>query len=324
MSEEKKARWYHLRKSFLAVLALILLAIFVVAWWYHLPMGSGPAGPKVAAQPFNSVWHEGQVLFVGMGDSITTGFGAGGSAYGYFNLLLQTPADDVADMKGKNLSKVFPNAAVVNLATNSSSSGLHLRSQLPQLAKQTPAVMGIIFLTTGGIDLIHSYGSYPPRDEAIYGASYSKALEFGKKFRQRLEQLLDGIKQKFPGGCHIFLGNIYDPTDGVGDIQNVHPLLRLVKKLPPWPDGLKVLALWNRHLKEAAAAKDFVHLVDIHGVMLGHGIHCRDKNNPYYDPEDPYYWYYINLEDPNRRGYDAVRRAFLNTMIPVFYKEQKE
>lgn len=25
----------------------------------------------------------------------------------------------------------------------------------------------------------------------------------------------------------------------------------------------------------------------------------------------PHYWYYVNLEDPNERGYDAIRRMFL-------------
>ena len=45
--------------------------------------------------------------------------------------------------------------------------------------------------------------------------------------------------------------------------------------------------------------------------MLGHGIHCRDTSNPHYDASDPTYWYYWNLEDPNERGYDAIRRAFL-------------
>jgi len=32
---------------------------------------------------------------------------------------------------------------------------------------------------------------------------------------------------------------------------------------------------------------------------------------PTYDSDDPYYWYGSNLEDPNDRGYDAIRRLFL-------------
>ena len=31
--------------------------------------------------------------------------------------------------------------------------------------------------------------------------------------------------------------------------------------------------------------------------------------------EDPYHWYFHNIEDPNPRGYDAIRRLFLLEMI---------
>jgi hypothetical protein len=34
-----------------------------------------------------------------------------------------------------------------------------------------------------------------------------------------------------------------------------------------------------------------------------------------YRPADPTYWYGINLEDPNDRGYDAVRRLFLIEIV---------
>jgi hypothetical protein len=91
-----------------------------------------------------------------------------------------------------------------------------------------------------------------------------------------------------------------------------------VQGLPPWPDAVRALALWNRHIAEAAAERpDFVHLVDLHGPLLGHGIHCRDRDNPHYRADDPHHWYYYNLEDPNERGYDAIRRLFLNRMLEV-------
>lgn len=318
-ANQKPVRWYHLRKGFLATVLSILFLMLGVGWYYHLPMGKGAVRLIVPAEPFQKVWHLGKVLLVGMGDSITTGFGAQGK-YGYFDLLQGNPPDDHADMQGKNLSHVFPQLQVINLASNASSSGDHLRSQLPYLQEQAPDVFGVVVLTTGGIDLIHDYGKCPPRDEACYGASYQEGVVYATKFRERLEKLLDGIRQKFPGGCKIFLANIYDPTDGVGDIESVHPFLRLIQSLPPWPDGIKILGLWNRHIQEAAQARDFVYLVDIHGIMLGHGLHCQDKKNPHYCPDDPTYWYYYNLEDPNRRGYDAIRRVFLVAMSKAFEK----
>jgi hypothetical protein len=51
--------------------------------------------------------------------------------------------------------------------------------------------------------------------------------------------------------------------------------------------------------------------VDIHGAFLGHGLTCRQFWRSHYRSNDPNYWYFENLEDPNDRGYDALRRLFL-------------
>jgi len=55
----------------------------------------------------------------------------------------------------------------------------------------------------------------------------------------------------------------------------------------------------------------------LHDEFLGHGIHCRQPWREHYRPKDPYYWYAENLEDPNIRGYDAIRRLFLIEMVKV-------
>jgi hypothetical protein len=56
----------------------------------------------------------------------------------------------------------------------------------------------------------------------------------------------------------------------------------------------------------------------MHEAFLGHGIHCSEKSGKHYRPEDPHYWYFFNLEDPNDRGYDAIRRLFLLEIEKVF------
>jgi hypothetical protein len=179
-------------------------------------------------------------------------------------------------------------------------------------------VQGIAVITTGGNDLIHDYGRTPPRDGAMYGCTAEQAGAWCRNYRTRLAAILDGVEAAFPGGCHIFLANIYDPTDGVGDIENADV------PLPPWPDGLKALGLFNKAIADACSARERVHLVDIHRLFLGHGLHCRDKDNPHYREDDPHYWYFANLEDPNDRGYDAIRRAFLREMARVFAARRRE
>ena len=137
----------------------------------------------------------------------------------------------------------------------------------------------------------------------MYGASWDEAKPWITNFEARLEQMIEQISARFPGGCHIFLANIYDPTDGQGDIQRAG--------LPPWKDGLKILTAYNDVIRRCSEQHPYVHLVDIHGAFLGHGIHCTQFWSDHYDSMDPHYWYYMNLEDPNERGYDAIRRLFL-------------
>ena len=144
----------------------------------------------------------------------------------------------------------------------------------------------------------------------MYGATLEQAQPWIAAYEQRLGEMLDLIIARFPGGCHIFLGDIYDPTDGTGNAPSFY--------MPAWDDALAIHGEYNRVIHEAAAERQEVHVVPLHQTFLGHGIHCRQFFRKHYCREDPTFWYYGNIEDPNDRGHDAVRRVFLNAMIPVF------
>jgi hypothetical protein len=315
MSANRSLRWY----SFRWQTGLILCVAFLAAWYFLLgrfkhSTGSGPAGPPVAIKSFQKAWSTNQFVLIGVGDSVTAGFGATHKR-SYFDLLLQN--DDVVypDIKGCDLLHVLPNLRFLNLSVSYTVSEEHLKDQVPRIRLYPPNIRGIVVITTGGNDLIHDYGRSAPRDGAMYGCTYEQALQWKENFRARLKAILEGVIAKFPGGCVVFLANIYDPTDGVGDIQDANLVL------PAWPDGLKVLALFNEIVAETCRSYTNVHLVDFHAAFLGHGIHCSDRRNVYYCKDDPHYWYFENLEDPNDRGYDAIRRLFLNEMGKVFGSE---
>jgi len=67
-------------KRILAVLLAGLALIVGAAAWlffsFARPAGCGPAGPGVDRNSFFSPWTMRPVLFVGLGDSVTAGFGA--------------------------------------------------------------------------------------------------------------------------------------------------------------------------------------------------------------------------------------------------------
>ena len=137
----------------------------------------------------------------------------------------------------------------------------------------------------------------------MYGADWEKARPWIDNFQQRLDLMISQIEVRFPGGCQIFLANIYDPTDGAGDIERTG--------LPGWNDGMKILNAYNDIIRHCADKHPNVHLVDFHSAFLGHGIHCAQFWTKHFDWKDPHYWYFVNLEDPNERGYDVIRRLFL-------------
>ncbi len=303
-------RRHKTRLALLAVVGLVLVGCGLAYghYWLARPIGEGPAGPVVPREPFRAVWTTRKVLLVGLGDSVTAGFGVR-RGYGYFDRLAENPAGEFADMRGICLAAVLPNLRVQNLAQSGSTSLDHLERLRHALARQDGQTLGMVVMTSGGNDLIHNYGRTPPREGAMYGATLAQARPWIAAYQRRLRAMLDLLEDRFPGGLHVFLADIYDPTDGEGDASNAG--------LPAWPEGLQVVAAYNETIRRVAAERKYVHVVPMHDAFLGHGIHCTQFWRPHYQAADPHYWYAYNLEDPNDRGYDAIRRLMLIEIAKV-------
>jgi lysophospholipase L1-like esterase len=287
-------------------LGLIAAAAAYVEFRAHLPPGVGPAGPAVPGVAFETPWTQRKVLLVGAGDSVTAGFGAT-SGYSYFDRLVSNPADEFDDMRGRSLGAVLPNLLTRNIAVSGSNSLQHARQVAEKLDKQTEDVFGLVVMTSGGNDLIHWYGRTPPREGAMYGATLEQAMPWIAACEKRMQELFALLEARFPGGCRIFIADIYDPTDGQGDPATAG--------LPAWPDVLAIHAAYNDALRRAAGRNPCVRVVPMHDAFLGHGVHCRKFWGAHYRAGDPHYWYGTNHEDPNDRGYDAIRRVFLNEIL---------
>lgn len=293
-------------KRIFSILLIGLLLIAGAGAWllfkFARPVGSGPAGPAVNREAFSRPWTSRQVLLVGLGDSVTAGFGAH-KGYSYFDRLANNTGDEFPELNGVCLPAVFSNIRSTNLAMSGSTSSEVPTRQLSLLATNDAKVLGIVVMTTGGNDIIHNYGHTPPREEAMYGASMDEAKPWVENFGRRLDSTLEQLNNHFPGGCEIFLANIFDPTDGLGDAERAG--------LPTWKDSMQILDAYNAAIRRAADTHPNVHVVDIHATFLGHGIHCTQFWRAHFDWHDPHYWFYVNLEDPNERGHDVLRRLFL-------------
>jgi hypothetical protein len=305
----------------LAGLLLVAGALGYRHFYLSRPVGTGPAGPAVPREPFARVWTGRRVLLLGVGDSVTEGYGATEGFYyddlPYFERLVCNPRGEFPDMEGICLAPVLPRLEARNLAVADTTSPEHV-DMLARIEKQPAEVLGLVAITTGTSDVMHDYGRSPPREGAMYGATLEQARPWIASFERRLGQIVGLLEARFPGGCHVFLADICDPTDGAGDFQNAG--------LPAWPDGLAVHGAYNRAIRRCAAERPNVHLVPVHREFLGHGIRCRRPWCRHYRRDDPCFWYYGNLEDPNDRGHDAIRRLFLIEMARVAgeFKGKKE
>lgn len=287
------------------VLALVVCLGLFYYFWLDRSMGSGPAGPAVPREAFARVWTRRPVHLLGLGDSVTAGFGAS-EGLSYFERLVENPPDEFPELRGVNLRTVFPRLTVENAAVSGSTSLQHAERHIPRLERHPSETLGWVVLTTGGNDILHNYGRSAPVEGAMFGATREQARPWIRNFERRLDGMVAALNERFPGGCEIFLANIYDPTDGVG--------IAKIAGFPAWDDGLPIHAEYNRVLSRCAERHGSVHLVDIHGPLLGHGIYSRQFWRPHYRAADPTHWFFQNFEDPNDRGYDAIRRAFLVEM----------
>jgi len=196
----------------LAAIAGTFVCIYL---FYCCPVGSGPAGPTVPRDAFAQSWTTHKVLLLGLGDSITAGFGVA-PPHAFFNRLVNNPPDEFEDMRGINLSAALPNLQAINLAVSDSTSStslMHLETIREHIVQQPDDVFGLVVMTSGGNDLMHDSGRAPPREGAMYGATLSQAQPWIDNFQKRLHAMIELLQTKFPGGCKIFLAdNLTDPN----------------------------------------------------------------------------------------------------------------
>ena len=87
-----------------------------------------------------------------------------------------------------------------------------------------------------------------------------------ENYEKRLDEMIELLQGRFPGGSMIFLADMYDPRDGVGDPA--------AAGLPAWPDRHGHPPAYNEAIRHAAGRHSSVHVVPVHATFLGHGVHC--------------------------------------------------
>jgi len=93
-------------------------------------------------------------------------------------------------MKGICLSNVLSDLTIENLAISGSDSQAHIVTIEERLELQPTDVFGLVVMTSGGNDLIHSYGRSPARECAMYGATLEQAKPWIAAFKTAQRQMM--------------------------------------------------------------------------------------------------------------------------------------
>lgn len=272
------------------------------------------------------------VLVLGMGDSVTWGYGASDrTETAAFRVMLRK-------LRERGLRPRY-----LNLAANGTTSFDHVENQIPALERHLNGVRAAlgapafatflsrvqveVMLTTGGNDLLHAHGrpETSPHPDAMFGCTAAQARGWAPAFARRLRLLVQAVEAAFPGRCRIHLATIFDPTDGTGRLEEL-PLggdptrdagwASGAQHLPAWPSGrqqgLEVLDVWNGVIRGIAAEASTVSLVDMRALFAGHGYRALTAG-----ATCPTYWYAPILEDPNDLGHAALGALLAEQVLRV-------
>ncbi len=239
-------------------------------------------------------------VYVALGDSISIDDYAGGPGRGGASLLARNLDDDFPEWRGRDLASTGETRFRL-LASDGATCHTVLDHQLPQLAAlgRTPT---LVTLTIGGNDLLSAYGHTASAQGVV--AQVAAAVH----------QMLLALRRLMRQRGRVVVGTVYDPSDGTGDTMRLG--------LPPWPEGVEVLAQLNSALVAVAAEHEAL-VADIHQRFLGHGVLAGDPSQPSARPPERALWY-CNIIEPNAWGASQVRAAFWEALHLVHDRPHRD
>ena len=106
----------------------------------------------------------------------------------------------------------------------------------------------------------------------------------------------------FPDGAHLYLANVYDPTDDKGRASGCFFSVDFSSIWPYFRDA-------NEAIRDFAVDRG-VAMIDMNGHFLGHGWNYDDPSLPVYHADDPSVWFSRDCIHPNNDGHHQIRRLF--------------
>ena len=238
------------------------------------------------------------------GDSITVGTGATEFTREYNQLLMLNDDEAWPEHGDEDLESTFGEIppAIYDVSQGGATAKQVVAWQLPNLESQMPEVVEgetIVVATIGGNDMVLAVFASQLADDPEATAQ----AEVDKMVENLIEiSAFFADSQRFPDPVYLYITNIYEPTDTVGQAEvcfnNVD--LRI---------GIGAIDLANLAMLELAQEEGYGY-VDMRSHFLGHGHHAGDVSGEWHVPDDATTWFVDDCIHPNDRGHHEIRRLF--------------
>lgn len=170
----------------------------------------------------------------------------------------------------------------------------------------------LIVMTSGGNDVSSL------AQDAIDGAPMEELWATTEQFVQLKRDALDWILTpgRFPNGVYVVFANIYEFTDGTGDVQacDVSGLAGFDQPVPN-PMELTDLVLWANEQYMQMAVENGVDMMFLLETFCGHGFENDNPMAPCYRGPDTPRWFDLTCIHPNPTGHGVIADNFMSVVL---------
>ncbi len=238
------------------------------------------------------------------GDSVTVGEGATQRTREYNQLLMLNDDEAWPGFAEDDLESTFGEVppTIYDVAQGGATTGQVVAWQLPNLESQLPDVVEgetLVVATIGGNDMVVAVFASQLSDEpdVVAQAEVDKMVENLSEI-----SVFFADTQRFPDPVYLYIANIYEPTDTVGQAEVCFNDVDV-------RIGIRAIDLANLGMLELAQEEGFGY-VDMRSHFLGHGQNAGDESGEWYVPDDATTWFVDDCIHPNDRGHHEIRRLF--------------
>jgi hypothetical protein len=163
-------------------------------------------------------------------------------------------------------------------------------------------------MTMGGNDIASL------TQDAIDGVAQAELWVKTQQFVQYQREAVEWLYTpgRFPNGVFVVFANIYEFTDGTGDVQScdVSGLAGFDQPVPA-PDQLKEMVIWANEQYMAIAVDYQADMIFLLEDFCGHGFAADDPTAPCYRGPGNANWFDLTCIHPNPTGHQHIADMFM-------------